>query len=143
VSTYAGPNSTTNIFYNSTMKSYAFNLPLALATDFDSDGDNIANFDDPEPFFVEDYVNFQAVMTNMPPELLLSWNGLANLHPPPFITNCVEFTTDLVTWMTYTNIVFTNGIPPFDTTNIAPVSILAPVLGVGGSYRVRIDPPLP
>ena len=33
VSTYAGPNSFTNIFYASTMQTYTFNLPLAQATE--------------------------------------------------------------------------------------------------------------
>ncbi len=164
VSTYAGPNSFTNIFYASTMQTYTFNLPLAQATDFDSDGDNIANFDDPEPFFVADQIMLQT--TNSMTELMLLWNGLANLHPPPFITNYVEINTNglgMEAWQPFLSLTYA-----FPATNLAPVSVtislvgpvppvfepvplsvtnFLPVLpGNDATFRVRIDPlqpPLP
>jgi hypothetical protein len=49
VSTFAGPLSSTNIFYASTGQTYTFNIALVTSKDLDSDGDGIVNADDPEP----------------------------------------------------------------------------------------------
>jgi len=49
VSSFAGPLSSTNIFYASTGQTYTFNIALVTSKDLDSDGDGIVNADDPEP----------------------------------------------------------------------------------------------
>jgi hypothetical protein len=76
VSSYAGAFSSTT-WTNTDGAVYVVNSALRNSVFIDSDGDGIANFYDPTPFFVPSRVQFGAANTKGPPQgVLLSWQTM-------------------------------------------------------------------
>ena len=127
---FAGPLSSTNIYYPSTGKTYTFNIALVTSKDLDSDGDQIANANDPEPIYVPDNAFLTVQVAGAPRRASLRWTALA------YSTNFVEFKTASTQdqWDVLTN--FVHG--PFTM----PVSLTDPVPPNGPSriYRLRVQP---
>jgi hypothetical protein len=128
---FAGPRSSTNIFYASTGKTYTFNVALVRSKDLDSDGDLIVNADDPEPLYVPENAALTLSLAAPPARTaILSWSALANSM------NTVEFkaSPNDASWQVLTN--FVHG------PNTSPVSLLDPLPASGSSrvYRLRVDP---
>jgi hypothetical protein len=122
------PNGTTN----------TLNIGLAQSPFLDSNGDGIANVNDPAPIFVSSQVNFKFSLTNVPPEMgLLTWDSI------PSATNCILYTTNMMSpsWTVVTNFVSPSAVPPvggWPITNvlIEPLRMTTP----HGYYRVRVSP---
>src|SRR5262249_13267336 len=64
---FAGPNSSTNIFYPAYNKTYTFNVALAQSKDLDSDADGIVNADDPTPIYTADDAALAVALIPGPP----------------------------------------------------------------------------
>lgn len=145
VSSFTGPNSSTNITYTTTNSdgsitenTYTLNTALATDKNIDSDGDGVVNGDDPTPVYTTESVGLRLSTTKAkPPQVLVRWNGLR------FATNTVEYKSALTnaTWTVLTNIV-----PPGPFSG--PLSVADPFAsassnGVQRFYRVRVNVPLP
>jgi hypothetical protein len=131
VSDFAGPLSSTNIYYTSTGETYTFNSALVRSKDLDSDGDGIANANDPEPIYVAANARIAVELAVAPaPRAILRWQALA------YSTNTVEYksTAGPDSWSILTE--FVHG--PFTS----PVAITDPVLPNDGSrvYRLKVSP---
>ena len=128
---FAGPLSSTNIFYASTGKTYTFNIALVLNKDLDSDGDGISNFDDPEPIPVPESLGLTLGLSKaQPPRALLSWNAFFNCD------NYLECKPGLnsTNWVLVTN--FNTG--PANMRVTVPDILSTNKLRV---YRVRMELP--
>jgi hypothetical protein len=127
---FAGPLSSTNIFYASTGKTYTFNIALVTSKDLDSDGDGISNANDPEPIYVPESAVLAVELAGTPRRAILSWTALA------YSTNYVEVKTspNQSNWDVLTN--FVHG--PFTM----PVNLTDPVPANGPSriYRLKVQP---
>ncbi|HTX20890.1 MAG TPA: hypothetical protein VMD27_03365 [Candidatus Aquilonibacter sp.] len=136
VPSYAGYFSSTNIVYPDGTTN-AVNAALASDPRLDSNGDGIANSQDPTPVFVPSQVNFKLTLTNVPPwEVKITWNSI------PSSTNYVLYSTNLfaTNWLVLTDFVSPSAVPPvggwpitnsvYDTVNPA----------VQKYYRVHVDP---
>lgn len=128
---FAGPRSSTNIFYESTGQTYTFNSALVRSKDLDSDGDGIVNADDPEPVYVPENAALTVALAAAPERgAVLRWSALA------YSRNTLEFkaSANEGAWQVLTN--FTHG------PQTSPVSILDPLPATGASrvYRLRVDP---
>jgi hypothetical protein len=133
VSSFTGPNSSTNITYPSG-RTYTFNVALAQSNDIDSDGDGIVNSQDPTPFHVpgeEDPVTMQIASLDSD-RLSISWVA------PSHHVNTLEWKGDFLgaNWQTLTN--FTQGRASRQVTVIEPVTSRSNKL-----YRVRVSPVSP
>jgi hypothetical protein len=113
---FAGPLSSTNIFYASTGNTYTFNIALVTSKDLDSDGDGIANADDPEPIYVSDSAVLRVELAGSPRLATLSWTALA------YSTNYVEIkrSPDEDTWDVLTNFVHGPFTMPVNMTDPVP-----------------------
>lgn len=128
VTSYAGPNSTTNLVMPSGQVR-PFNIALVMSADLDSDGDGIVNRLDQSPFFVDESVGL-AMQVNRPAKTAqLTWTSLAGA------TNSLEFTSDLAAtqWQVLTNFVHSG------TTGKVAAQDQLPAQGQR-YYRVRIFP---
>ncbi len=131
VSSFAGPNSSTNITYTNGI-TYTFNAALVRSKDLDSDGDGIVNRDDPEPIYVAENAHITVALAAAPARAaILRWSALA------YSRNTVEFKTTAgdEPWQTLTN--FVHG------SHTSPVSISDPLPATGAPsrvYRLRVDP---
>ncbi len=131
VSSYAGPRSSTNIFYASTGRTYTFNSALVRSKDLDSNGNGIVNANDPEPIYVPENATLSVSLAAAPVRrAILRWSALA------YSVNTVEYksTTSDTTWQVLTN--FVHG------PQTSPVNIQDPLPSTGASrvYRLRVDP---
>jgi hypothetical protein len=130
VSDFAGPLSSTNIFYPSTGQTYTFNVALVRSKDLDSDGDGIANANDPEPIYVPESAFLTVELAHAPARAVLRWSALA------YSTNAIEFKSSASNgpWNLLTN--FVHG------GFTSPVSIADPVPTNGASrlYRLKVNP---
>ncbi|MCL5097865.1 MAG: hypothetical protein M1608_10150 [Candidatus Omnitrophica bacterium] len=127
VSTYTGPNSSTN-WTSPSGTVYTVNSALLNSEDIDSDLDGIVNRLDTTPFYTGDSAALRVrLMSDPSPAAALSWTALANA------ANALEFTTNLSapTWQTLTNFV-----PSYPTHT---VTVLDPLPADGQRYyRVRV-----
>jgi len=97
---YAGYFSSTNIVYPDGTTNGPFNAALAQSLDIDSNGNGIANGNDPAPFFVSSEVNFTPTLTNRPPpSVRLEWTTV------PLATNYIYYRTNLLSpnWLPLTS----------------------------------------
>ncbi len=130
VRSFAGPLSSTNIYYASTSNTYTFNIALVTDNDLDTDGNGIVNGEDPEPIPVPEEVVLSASAIRAPDlRMLLRWNGIA------YSRNIIEYTSGNTPgqWSLLTNL----QMGPFNH----PVTIEDPV-GTNGEmrvYRLRVD----
>jgi hypothetical protein len=131
VSSFTGPNSSTNITYPSG-NTFTFNTSLAQSNDIDSDGDGIVNSQDPTPFIVpgENPVIVQIAAQNLN-TLSISW-----LAPSHSINALEAKMEDSSKWQTVTN--FTQGRRSEEVT-------VTEQIGSGNNklYRVRVTPVSP
>ena len=127
---FAGPLSSTNIFYASTGNTYTFNIALVTSKDLDSDGDGIANADDPEPIYVPESAFLTVELAGSPRLATLRWTALA------YSTNYVEIkrSPSEDTWEVLTNFVHGPFTMPVNLTDPAPPS------GPSRIYRLRVQP---
>jgi hypothetical protein len=101
VPAYAGTFSSTNMVYPDGTTN-RLNLALVQSCDLDSNGNGIANCQDPAPVFVPSELVLAAAFTNAPPHgVMLSWNSI------PYSTNSVLFKPSLTAtnWQLLTNFV--------------------------------------
>jgi hypothetical protein len=127
VSAYAGAFSSTNLIYPDGTTNL-LNLALVQSCDLDSNGNGIANCQDPAPVFVQSEVGLAAALTNAPPhEIVLSWNSI------PYSTNSVLFKPSLTAtnWQLLTNFVLGSA--------GGRQRIVDPVTAGGRFYRVRVE----
>ena len=99
---YAGYFSSTNIIFPDGTTNNV-NAALAQNSQFDSNGNGLANNGDPAPFFVSSQIHFSAPLTNRPPpSAWLQWTTCPNA------TNYVFFTTNISSsvWFPLTNFDF-------------------------------------
>jgi len=97
VPAYVGNFSSTNLVFGGVTNTV--NVGLAQNGQIDSNGDGIPNSSDPIPFFLASQINFSMAATNLPPKAAaISWNTIS------FATNCVYYSTNLLTWQILTNI---------------------------------------
>jgi hypothetical protein len=132
VAAYAGAFSSTNMVYPDGTTN-RLNLALVQSCDLDSNGNGIANCQDPAPVFVPSEMNLTAVFTNTSTTivssnaLVLSWNSI------PFATNSVFFEPSVTAtnWQLLTNFVTgpTGG----------RQRVVDPVGASSQFYRVRVD----
>ncbi len=98
IASYAGQYSSTNVAYpNGTTN--AVNAALAAANDIDSNGNGIANINDPTPMFLPYQTFFTGVVTNNPARVRLQWATI------PLATNSISYRTNLQSgdWLPLTN----------------------------------------
>jgi hypothetical protein len=138
VPTYAGPLSSTNITYFVTngvgvvtSNTYTFNIALVTSQNLDSDGDGIANVDDPEPILVAGSAGLSISLAAAPERRVeLSWRALS------YSSNFLEFKASAgpTDWQVLTN--FQMG--PLTW----PVTVIDPIATNGASrvYRLRVHP---
>jgi hypothetical protein len=132
VAAYAGAFSSTNMVYPDGTTN-RLNLALVQSCDLDSNGNGIANCQDPAPVFVPSEMNLTAVFTNTSSTtvssnaVVLSWNSI------PFATNSVFFEPSVTAtnWQLLTN--FVTG-PAGGRQRVVD-----PVGASGKFYRVRVD----
>ena len=132
VAAYAGAFSSTNMVYPDGTTN-RLNLALVQSCDLDSNGNGIANCQDPAPIFVPSEMNLTAVFTNTSSTtvssnaVVLSWNSI------PFATNSVFFEPSVTAtnWQLLTN--FVSG-PAGGRQRVVD-----PVGASGKFYRVRVD----
>ena len=134
VPTYAGHFSSTNIVYPDGTTNGPFNTALAQSMDIDSDGDGVVNGSDPTPFFLSSVMHLTVALTNTPPPVtvVLAWDTI------PLATNCVFYSTNLITWQVLTN--FVSQIPyPSPAAN---VTVFDTITNGSSSrfYRVMVTP---
>jgi hypothetical protein len=130
VSSFAGPNSSTNLVMPSG-KVYAFNSVLAQSEELDSDGDGVINRLDPMPFYTDESVGLTMQLANLPTRTaVFSWVALANS------ANYLEFKGDLGTsnWQVMTN--FVQGPSTARVTAQMPLPRSS-----AGFYRIRVELP--
>jgi hypothetical protein len=132
--TYAGHFSSTNIVYPDGTTNGPFNTALAQSMDIDSDGDGVVNGSDPTPFFLSSVMHLTVALTNTPPPVtvVLAWDTI------PLATNCVFYSTNLITWQVLTN--FVSQIPyPSPAAN---VTVFDTITNGSSSrfYRVMVTP---
>jgi len=132
VSAYAGAFSSTNLVYPDGTTN-RLNLALVQSCDLDSNGNGIANCQDPAPVFVTSQVGLSAAFTNTSTTLVrsnavaLTWNSI------PFATNSVFFAPSAkgANWQLLTNFV------------LGPVGgrqrFVDPAKAGSRFYRVRVD----
>jgi hypothetical protein len=98
VSSFAGPNSSTNITYPNG-SNYVFNVALVTDRDLDSDGDGCVNAEDPCPIDVGPPNPSFVTCSDPAPDCVIMWNAVSRA------TNILECTSDLVAgpWLEYTN----------------------------------------
>jgi hypothetical protein len=150
---YAGYFSSTNIVYPDGTTNGPFNAALAQSLDIDSNGNGIANGNDPAPFFVSSEVNFTPTLTNRPPpSVRLEWTTV------PLATNYIYYRTNLLSpnWLPLTsfnnyyysaNVAVTNSAHansfvspqpyPSSATNVWVFDV---VTNVPHFYRVMVQP---
>jgi hypothetical protein len=127
---FAGPLSTTNMFYPSDGNFYQFNIARVTSRDLDSDWDGIPNAEDPEPIPVPSMVPIAATLIEgTPRRVMLSWSAL------PFSTSYIEYKESLTApaWQTLTNHVqgeFPASVQIYDSTASGRQRI----------YRLRLVP---
>ena len=103
VYSYAGYNSSTNLYYTNTdgtITTNTVNTALAESAHIDSDSDGIPNGSDPTPFFENSELHFMAALTNRPPQSVrVQWTTIPNA------TNIVYYSTNLfaTNWTQFTN----------------------------------------
>ncbi len=129
VAAYAGAFSSTNMVYPDGTTN-RLNVALVRSCDLDSNGNGVANCQDPAPVFVPSEMNLAAAFTNTPQRaVVLSWSSI------PSSTNYVLFTTNLATadWQLLTNYLLGAAYP-------APRQQVVDPVGAGPRfYRVRVD----
>jgi hypothetical protein len=115
---YAGYFSSTNMVYPDGSTN-TFNASLAASSTVDSDGDGIPNASDPTPFFVDSQKIVIATPTNGNTATLVTWTSI------PAATNVVSYTTNMINYVFWTNVISPPAVPPvggWPVTN----SVLAP-----------------
>jgi len=132
VPAYAGYFSSTNLVYPDGSTN-AFNAALAASTTIDSNGNGVPNASDPTPFFTSSEVNLVITTTNVPPmEPMITWDSI------PGATNCVLYSTNLVTWFPLTKFVSPSLVPPAGGWPI--INTLIVTNNSGPYYKVMVSP---
>jgi len=129
VSTYTGHFSSTNIVSGGVTN--AVNAALVQSADIDSNGNGIANANDPSPFsFASSQLNFTETLTNVPPlSIQLSW------YTPHPANDYVYYATNLIS--TNWTLLLQTNISLYQSS----VSVLDPVnLTQPRFYRVQVQP---